>query len=169
MSIKGLVVTVVLVLGSGGVAKMTAADQTPPRVAFFGFQLINTSLQPTTPEETQRIRMLDDMFQQKLDASGRFKIVSVPSGLRDRIAVAPEISNCNGCERDFAVEAGADWAAWGTVQKVSNLILNINVYMEDARANKMEFVKSVDIRGNTDESWQRGLNYMLSHYLFKQP
>jgi hypothetical protein len=59
MSIKGLVVTVVLVLGSGGVAKMTAADQTPPRVAFFGFQLINTSLQPTTPEETQRIRMLE--------------------------------------------------------------------------------------------------------------
>jgi Protein of unknown function (DUF2380) len=41
--------------------------------------------------------------------------------------------------------------------------------MEDARANKMEFVKSVDIRGNTDESWQRGLDYMLSHYLFQQP
>ena len=27
---------------------------------------------------------------------------------------------------------GANWAAWGTVRKVSNLILNINVYIEDA-------------------------------------
>jgi Protein of unknown function (DUF2380) len=168
--VKALVLTVILVVvGSSGIAGEAAGGQTLTRVAFFGFQLINTSPQPTTPEETQRIRMLDDMFQQKLDASGRFKIVSIPSHVRDEIAAAPEISNCNGCERDFAVEAGADWAAWGTVQKVSNLILNINVYMEDARANKMEFVKSVDIRGNTNESWQRGLDYMLRHYLFQEP
>ena len=166
---KRLALTAVLILASSGIAGVTAADQGLPRVAFFGFQLINTSPQPTAPEETQRIRMLDDMFQQKLDASGRFKIVSLPTELRDKIAAAAEISNCNGCERDFALEAGADWAAWGTVQKVSNLILNINVYMEDARANKMELVKSVDIRGNTDESWQRGLDYILRHYLFQEP
>jgi Protein of unknown function (DUF2380) len=168
--VKALVLTVILVVvGSSGIAGEAAGGQTLTRVAFFGFQLINTSPQPTTAEETQRIRMLDDMFQQKLDASGRFKIVSIPSNVREKIDVAPEISNCNGCERDFAIEAGADWATWGTVQKVSNLILNINVYMEDARANKMEFVKSVDIRGNTDESWQRGLDYMLRHYLFQEP
>jgi hypothetical protein len=63
---KGLVLTVVLVLCS--IAGVTATDEGLPRIAFFGFQLINTSPQPTTPEETQRIRMLD-MFQQKLDAS----------------------------------------------------------------------------------------------------
>jgi Protein of unknown function (DUF2380) len=168
-TIKRLVLTAVVVLGSCGIAGMTAADQTLPRVAFFGFQLINTSPQPTMPDETQRIRMLDDMFQQKLDVSGRFKMVSIPPEVRDKVAASAEISNCNGCERDFALEAGADWAAWGTVQKVSNLILNINVYLEDARANKMEFIKSVDIRGNTDESWQRGLDYILRHYLFQEP
>jgi hypothetical protein len=142
-------------------------DQARPRVAFFGFQLINTSLQSTTAEEKARIRMLDDAFRKKLDASGRFKIVPIPSDVLQEVAAAPEISNCNGCERDFAIKAGADWAAWGTVQKVSNLILNINVYIEDARQKKMEFVKSVDIRGNTDESWQRGLDYMLRHYLLR--
>lgn len=35
-----------------------------------------------------------------------------------------------------ARKLGADWAAWGTVQKVSNLILNINLYMGDERAGK---------------------------------
>ena len=52
------------------------------------------------------------------------------------------------------------FAAPCTVQKASNLILNINVYIEDAKAKKMSFVKSVDIRGNTDELWQRGLDYL---------
>jgi hypothetical protein len=42
------------------------------------------------------------------------------------------------------------------VQKVSNLILNINVYMEDAESGKMKFARSIEIRGNTDESWRRG-------------
>jgi hypothetical protein len=163
---KALVLTAVLALSAGGVAE-GATDQAPPRVAFFGFQLLNTSLQSTTAEEKARIRMLDDAFRKKLDASGRFKIVPIPSDVLQEIAAAPEISNCNGCERDFAIKAGADWAAWGTVQKVSNLILNINVYIEDARQKKMEFVKSVDIRGNTDESWQRGLDYMLRHYLLR--
>jgi Protein of unknown function (DUF2380) len=33
-------------------------------------------------------------------------------------------------------------------------------------AKEMVFVKSVDIRGNTNEPWQRGLDYLLQHYLF---
>lgn len=140
-----------------------------PRVAFFGFELINTSLEPTAPAETRRIQLLDTQFRQKLDASGRFKIVAIPPEAEKEIAAGPEVSNCHGCERDIARRLGADWAAWGTVQKVSNLILNINVYMEDVRSGKMEFVKSVDIRGNTDEAWQHGLSYMLRHYLFGEP
>jgi hypothetical protein len=121
-----------------------------------GFQLINTSLQSTTPEEAQRIRSLDDTFQRKLNASARFQLIPIPHDLDDAIAAAS------------IAKVGADLAAWGTVQKVSNLILNINVYIEDAKAKKMLFAKSVDIRGNTDESWQRGLDYLLRHYLFNK-
>jgi hypothetical protein len=156
-----------LVLWMGDVA--SAATDDIPHVAFLGFQLINTSLEPTTPTEDQRIHLLDDLFKQKLDASGRFKMVPIPSDLRQEIDAGPEISHCNGCQRGWARKVGADWIAWGTVQKVSNLILNINVYMEDARTGKPQFVKSVDIRGNSDESWRRGLDYLLRHYLFGEP
>jgi Protein of unknown function (DUF2380) len=41
--------------------------------------------------------------------------------------------------------------------------------MEDARTGNPQFVKSVDIRGNSDESWRRGLDYLLRHYLFGGP
>jgi hypothetical protein len=136
-----------------------------PRVAFLGFSLINTSPEPTKPEERRRLAMLDDLFRSKIEQTGCCKLVSVPPDVQKDIAAGAAIANCNGCERDYALRAGADWAAWGTVQKVSNLILNINLYMEDARSRKMEFVKSVDIRGNTDESWRHGLDYMLRNYL----
>jgi hypothetical protein len=35
---------------------------------------------------------------------------------------------------------------------VSNLILNIDIYMEDTASGKMEFAPSVDIRDNIDET-----------------
>jgi hypothetical protein len=164
-SMTGLAIA--MVLFPPGVAAPDEAGF--PRVAFFGFQLINTSLEPTTPSEARRIDMLDDLFRERLDNSGRFKIVPIPPGLQQRIAAGPEISGCNGCERDYAKSIGASWAAWGTVQKVGNLILNVNVYMEDAASDRLEFVKSIDIRGNIDESWRHGLDYMLRHYLFDEP
>jgi hypothetical protein len=111
--------------------------------------------------------MLDHLFREKLDASGRFKIVPIPPDMQKEIAEGPAIRNCNGCQRDLAKKIGADWAAWGTVQKVSNLILNINVYMQDAETGKLSFIKSVDIRGNTDESWRHGLDYLLRNYLLE--
>ena len=58
--------------------------------------------------------------------------------------------------------------AWVTVQKVSNLILNINVYMADVANDKMTFIKSVDVRGNTDESWSRSMTYLLNNYLLSK-
>jgi len=40
---------------------------------------------------------------------------------------------------------------------VSNLILNINIQIEDAATGAVLLNKSVDLRGNTDESWRRGI------------
>jgi Protein of unknown function (DUF2380) len=148
---------------------IAAAGDSVPSVAFFGFQLINTSLERSTPSEAGRIKLLDDLLRERLDDSGRFRIAPISPEMQRRIAEGPQISGCNGCERAYATAVGADWAAWGTVQKVSNLILNINLYIEDAASGELKFIKSVDIRGNTDESWRHGLDYMLRHYLFRAP
>jgi Protein of unknown function (DUF2380) len=166
---KAVTLTAVLVFGSLGTASAAADNNGSSRVAFFGFRLINTSLEVTTAAEDRRVHQLDELFREKLGASDRLKIITIPPDIQREITAGPEICNCNGCERDFAKRIGADLAAWGTVQKVSNLILNINLYMEDVQTGKLKFVKSVDIRGNTDESWRHGLDYMLRHYLFGEP
>src|SRR5260221_3002135 len=146
------VAIVAIVVAPVVVASAAADNAVVPRVAFFGFHLINTSLEPTTPAESERVRMLGDLFREKLDASGRFKIVSIPPDLGEKIAAGPEISSCNGCERAFAQKLHADCAGWGTLQKVSNLILNINVYMENVQAGKIRILKRVVIRSNTAEA-----------------
>lgn len=150
-------------------APSTAPADEAARLVFLGFDLINTSLEPTSNAEEQRLRMLDDQFRDSVSASKQYQVVAIPADLQRSIAAATEIRNCNGCERDFAHRADAGLAAWGTVQKVSNLILNINLYVEDAGTGRMVFVKSVDIRGNTDESWRHGLSYLLRHYFLKMP
>jgi hypothetical protein len=156
-----------IVAAAGGGSAV--GDDARPRVAFFGFALINTSPQPTSAAEEARLRLLDDLLRERLAASGRNTVVAIPPALAAEIAAGADIRDCNGCERGFALRAGTDRAAWGTVQKVSNLILNINLYIEDARSGRMEFARSVDIRGNTDESWRHGLDYLLRHYLFDEP
>jgi Protein of unknown function (DUF2380) len=146
---------------AGGAAQPAAS------VAFLGERLQNDNegLEPTTDAEQARLKRLGNIFKSKLEASGRFKFVTVPPEVKDKIAKGQNIGDCNGCEVDFGKQLGADQIAWLTVQKVSNLILNMNVYMADVKTNKMTFIHSVDIRGNTDESWERSLIYLLDNYM----
>ena len=64
---------------------------------------------------------------------------------------------------------GAGLVAYGWVQKVSNLILNINLVIADVSTGRQVRADSVDIRSNTDESWQRGLRYLLDERIFRTP
>ena len=48
------------------------------------------------------------------------------------------------------------------VQKVSNLILNINLEVR-SEAGAIRYRGSVDIRGNTDESWLRGVRRLAEN------
>lgn len=136
-------------------------------VAFLGVRLQNDNegLEPTSDSERLRLRKLEDMFKQKLTQSERYTFVSVPDDVKAKIKSGQFIGECHGCEVDYGRQLGATLIAWVTVQKVSNLILNLNVFMADVATEKMTFVHSVDIRGNTDESWRRSLDYLIENYL----
>ena len=56
-------------------------------------------------------------------------------------------------------------AITGQIQKVSNLILNINVYIKDLRNDAPEKAYSVDIRGDNDLSFQHGIKYLVKNNL----
>ena len=85
----------------------------------------------------------------------------------EQIDDAGFLHSCNGCEAKIAANLGAEQAITGTVQKVSNLILNINLYVRDVASGKPLRAYSVDIRGNTDKSWSRGVSYMVRNRLLR--
>jgi hypothetical protein len=146
-------------------ASLAAHAEEKPRIAVFGFELINTSPAPTTPEELDRTRRLGDALRAALRQSGRYEVVDI-APVRAKLAGMAEIHDCNGCERALARELGASQAAYSWVQKVSNLILNLNLVIEDAATGRVLHAGSVDIRGNTDESWFRGLKFLLEEHVF---
>ena len=137
------------------------AAQAPGKAAVFGFRLLDTSAfsTPTTNRaEKARLAMLDSLLRQRLQAAGYQLVSTAP--LATQIS-EQDMLNCAVCAPDFARRLGADVSIIGWVEKVSNLILNVNLVMRDARTGKIERAGSVSIRSNTDESWTRGLDYLL--------
>lgn len=141
-----------------------AMAKTLPTVAVFEFALTNTSLAASTPEELARLQRLDQQLRNGL--RDHFELIDV-GPVRDRLAGVDSIRGCNGCELDLARQLGAQQVAYGWVQKVSNLILNVNLVVEDVSSGRTLRAESVDIRSNTDESWTRGLRYLLNERMFR--
>ena len=124
-----------------GARLAAAAAPTEPAksVALLNVQFLNDheDLEPTTGAERARLALIASLFKAKLEASGRYTFVSIPADTAAKIAAGPEVGACGGCEFGYGKELGADTVAWIVVQKVSDLILNINVYMADVAARKI--------------------------------
>lgn len=144
-----------------------AVAQDTPSVALLGvhFQNDNEIYEPTSAQERERLVQLGVVFEKEFEGSGQFDVKRVPDSMASQIAAGQTLGACGGCELDYGAKLGVDEVAWINVQKVSNLILNLNVYMANVPDGKMTFVRSVDIRGNTDESWRRSLVYLIKNYL----
>ncbi len=146
------------------------AEPEKSRAAVFDFELIDTSLEGAVKginqNESKRLILISDILREKLSDSGLYEIADL-SHMKPKIEDAGYLHSCNGCEVKLAAEADADLAITGVVQKVSNLILNINVYMRDVKSGQMIRSASADIRGNTDQSWSHGISWLARNRLLK--
>src|SRR6516165_742275 len=117
-------------------------------VAVFDFELIDTSLEGAIrgarPDEQERLARLSDQLRQILKDSGRFSLVDITPIARE--ALASNLQACGGCDIQLARRIGAELAITGTVQKVSNLILNMNIYVRDVSSGATTAAMSADIR-----------------------
>jgi hypothetical protein len=145
-------------------ALATAPAGAAERVASFGFELVNTSLEPTQPAEEARLAALDQQLADAFTERG-YSLVDVAPAAEQRAGTAA-LRDCPACEVEMARQLGADLAVLGWVQKVSNLILNVNVQLHDVASGKLLRAASADIRGNTDESWRHGLRWLIRNRIF---
>jgi hypothetical protein len=139
------------------------------RIAFLGITFIDTSTEGAyngvRPDQTARIGLLEDAVRARFAAEG-FDLLSTDP-VATELAATVNPADCYGCEVRMAAQLGADYVLVGEVQKVSNLILSMNLVMREVPQGAMIRGQSVDIRSNTDDSWLRGLNYILRYNFFK--
>jgi hypothetical protein len=138
-----------------------------PKLAVFDFELIDSSLEGEMngprADEHQRLLRAGDELRKELGESGKFQILDIAPV--NAAAHQSHLQACGGCDVKLAKQIGADLAVTGVVQKVSNLILNVNVYMRDTGTGRLIGGASVDMRGNTDESWSRAVHYLVQERL----
>ena len=148
----------------GAIVGATSASAEPRTAAVFDFQYARGS--PSEPGDAERARLtrISAQFRDLLAKTGRYRIVSTDPVAED-VAKSADLRTCGGCADDFARKLGAQTVITGEVQKVSNLILNINVYVRDLASGAAETAYSVDLRGNTDVSFDRGIRYLVDNRL----
>jgi hypothetical protein len=138
----------------------------PPKLAVFDFELIDTSLPGEfygSKPELERLQRVGDQLRAELVQSGRFQLIDIAPV--SKAAHGSNLQACGGCDVTLTGELGADLEITGVVQKVSNLILNLNIYLRDVHTGNLLTVASADMRGNTDETWSRAMSYLVRNRL----
>ncbi len=139
-------------------------------VAFFGIAFIDTSTEGAyggpREDETERLALVTRYVADQVETRG-FRLVDL-APVREELDRTLNPADCNGCELRMARRLGADYALVGEIQKVSNLILSMNLVARDAATGAKARGMSVEIRGNTDDSWTRGMRYILRNNIFRE-
>ena len=142
------------------------AHANPPKLAVFDLELIDTSVEGDAPPPKavqDRAMRAGEQLRSELAQSGKFEIVDIAP-----VNAAAHDSNlqaCGGCDVEFARQLGADLALTGVVRKISNLILNISLFVRDVSSGRLIAAMNADMRGDTDESWSRTTNYLVRNRL----
>jgi hypothetical protein len=138
--------------------------QAGPKVAIFPFEMIDTSLVGhyigPQAEETARLKLATEELRKLVARDAGYEVLDL-GGFASEIEKSTPLYKCNGCQLGMARRAGAQVAITGTVLKISNLLLSFHIYISDAASGKVTKIQHVEVRGNTDESWLRGVRRLV--------
>jgi hypothetical protein len=97
-------------------APKTGRTAPPPDAAVFDAVMINSSLEPESAAEAERLRHLTGSLRQALEKSGQYRIVDL-APIKDQLSAVKAIYTCNGFEIDLAKKVGAQRAVVAWVQR----------------------------------------------------
>lgn len=136
-------------------------------MAVFDFELVDTSRQdqlaPLDAEHHARLNLVSNQLRRRLAESGRFAILDIAPVNSE--SHANNLQSCGGCDIRLAGQIGADLAVTGIVYKVSNLILNMMIFVRDVKAESYVAIAQADMRGDTDETWMRTVDWLVRNRL----
>lgn len=159
-----------MLIAALGFAAPAYALEAGAKVAFLGITFLDTSTEGAyngaRDDETARVDLAEARVRERFTEAGLDLVDTSP--VAERLAATANPAECYGCDVRMGEELGADYVLVGEIQKVSNLILSMNLVLR--RVPDGAFVRgmSADIRSNTDESWLRGINYIMKNNIFQE-
>ncbi|WP_434051918.1 MAG: DUF3280 domain-containing protein [Roseibium sp.] len=152
------------------VSAASAGDLRPDaKVAFLGLGFVDLSTEGAyngaRADETARLALIERLVEQSFLEKGLLLVDLAP--IEDKLANIANPGQCYGCDVRFGRALDADYVVVGAVHKISNLIISMNLFVRDVRTGETLRAKAVDVRSNTDRSWQRGMTYILKNGVFQ--
>lgn len=163
--LNGVASLAALCLAVGAAAPAWAEEPIEAAVLNAYFQNDHAEWVPTSDAERKRMSAMVDTFKTMLEESGKYRFEPVAPPIQAQIDKDQKMGQCAGCEIRYGKDLGVAQVVWIEVQKVSELILNVNVYISDVTTGERIFVKSVDLRGNNDESWRHSIRFLVKRYM----
>lgn len=169
---------------AAGAAEATAGA--PKRVAVFAFELAGSSaamdptgmtaagaamlqgVSGTSPQDSAKLAAATEMLRGLVASRPGLVLVDL-TPIAARLEEAAPLHKCNGCDTDLARAAGADLAVLGKVQKLTAVLIHIDVAVKDVAADTVLRSVSVDVQGDTEESWTRGVRWLVRNRLAEPP
>ena len=142
-------------LGDPGAAQDATGDPAAAAMA-----LMNGG---ASAEDKRRLTLVSEEMR-KLLAGASYAVVDLRPQAREIDDKSP-LTKCNGCEADIAKAAGAELSVLGRVQKLTPVLIHFDIAVRDAASGDLVRSVSVDVNGDTDEMWLRGVRWLFKNRL----
>ena len=146
-------------LGDPGAAQDATGDPAAAAMA-----LMNGG---ASTEDKRRLTLVSDEMR-KLLAAASYAIVDLGPQAKEIDDKSP-LNRCNGCEADIAKAAGAELSVLGRVQKLTPVLIHFDIAVRDTTSGDLVRSVSVDVNGDTDEMWLRGVRWLFKNRLSEPP
>ncbi|MBZ8142228.1 hypothetical protein CLD22_20280 [Rubrivivax gelatinosus] len=146
-------------------ASASSAQPAVPALVVLDVEIVDEHHNPATVADQQR-RLADAGVQLRRELADAcvYRVVDAApaAALVERLRAQQEyLYRCDDCADQVGRALGARLVMTAWVQKVSELILNVNLQVRDVDTGRLVLAKSADMRGNRDESWRRAVHFLV--------
>lgn len=110
-------------------------------------------------EDLRRLKVVADELKALMTKDGRYEVLDLAAVSAD-VEKAFPFSKCDGCDKEIGDKIGADLAVTGFVDKLSDALISLQLFVRDVKSGEMKKTMSAEIRGNTDELWLHGIRWL---------
>jgi hypothetical protein len=157
-----------------GAATPPAKEMGKETLAIFPFSYSEGMPRPPVVDEAheKRLALMTETLRKAMADSGRYDLVSVSERAKAGESVSPQAAGvpaaeCVSCALDAAKAAGAKLAMIGEVRKMTAIVFGVTVSTYDVASGKAIARDHVDVSGDSDTIWRKGVEWLVRNRLLK--